>query len=170
MRKELVRLVGELEQEQNLLKRHAPDSDELAALDQDLHTLRAALSVIRKRGSRQRPHPRRDQINPESNIGLTITVLREAGKALHVGDVIHHIAGMTGRVIPRSHLTSRIAKLARDGRVFEQVAPATYALTEWRSTPLIITAQDPHRRTLVAAQSVQDGLRNLSPRRREKEA
>lgn len=133
MLRDLKRLIGEIERARDALAVRSPQDAQLATLATQLHVLRAAHGVVAEWSS-LRSHSRRGHLEPESHMSAAVETLRDAGEPLHVDELLRRLYD-AGKVMKRGTLTSRMAKLARDGRVFKQVAPATYGLLEWHKAP-----------------------------------
>jgi len=73
--------------------------------------------------------PRRGR-RRQSLVDLSIQVLTEEGKPLHVDDLVKLLQSRFGRLTDRDALSSALAKKARAGIMFRQTAPATFALID----------------------------------------
>jgi hypothetical protein len=103
----------------------------LSVLDTYIPVLDAALSIVTQNcPTERRPNPRRGLVDPHSNIGLTVAVLREAETPLHVRDIIERIKIRDGRIVKLSSLTPRLVRLAKAGRLFKWHGPSTFGLTD----------------------------------------
>jgi hypothetical protein len=71
-------------------------------------------------------HGRRRQ----SLVDLSMQILTEERKPLHVDDLVQLLQKRFGRLTDRDALSSALAKKARQGILFRQSAPATFALID----------------------------------------
>lgn len=72
-----------------------------------------------------RPGRRRQSI-----VDLSVKILTEKRKPLHVNDLVILLQQRFGRLTDRDALSSALAKKARQGILLRQSAPATFALIE----------------------------------------
>jgi len=87
-------------------------------------------------------HPRRNCISPDSNTGLAMTILKDAGRPLRIRDIVRR-SNIYGRKLRPSSIGPRIAKLAREGRIFRQYAPGVYGLADYPVSPAFDLGSDP---------------------------
>jgi hypothetical protein len=73
--------------------------------------------------------PRRG-IRRQSLVDLSITILTDEQKPLHVNEISHLLQQRFGRIADRDTLSSALAKKARQNILLRQSAPATFALIE----------------------------------------
>ena len=66
----------------------------------------------------------------QSLVDLSVQILTEEGKPLHVDDLVQLLQKRFGRLTDRDALSSSLAKKARVGIMFRQTAPATFALMD----------------------------------------
>ncbi len=71
--------------------------------------------------------PRRGR-RRQSLVDLSVQILTEECKPLHVDDLVQLLQKRFGRLTDRDALSSALAKKARAGIMFRQTAPATFAL------------------------------------------
>ena len=64
----------------------------------------------------------------QSLVDLSVQILTEAGKPLHVNEIAQRLQQRFGRLADRDTLSSALAKKARRGILLRQAAPATFAL------------------------------------------
>jgi hypothetical protein len=64
----------------------------------------------------------------QSLVDLTIDLLTEQRKPLHVNDLVQLLQQRFGRLTDRDTLSSALAKKARQGILLKQTAPATFSL------------------------------------------
>ena len=64
----------------------------------------------------------------QSLVDLSIQILTEEGRPLHVDDLVQLLQKRFGRLTDRDALSSALAKKARRGILLRQSAPATFAL------------------------------------------
>jgi len=75
------------------------------------------------------PTPRRGR-RRQSLVDLSVQILTEEHKPLHVDDIVQLLQRRFGRLTDRDALSSALAKKARRGIMFRQTAPATFALID----------------------------------------
>ncbi len=73
--------------------------------------------------------PRRGR-RRQSLVDLSVQILTEERKPLHVDDLVQLLQKRFGRLTDRDALSSALAKKARAGAIFRQTAPATFALID----------------------------------------
>jgi hypothetical protein len=73
-----------------------------------------------------RPRGRRRQ----SLVDLSVKILTEEGKPLHVNELVGLLQQRFGRLTDRDTLSSALAKKARQGILLRQSAPATFTLID----------------------------------------
>jgi hypothetical protein len=66
----------------------------------------------------------------QSLVDLSIQVLTEQGKPLHVNDLVKLLQKRFGRLTDKDALSSSLAKKARRGILLRQSAPATFYLLD----------------------------------------
>jgi hypothetical protein len=87
--------------------------------------------VLIRRG---RVHSLQGQFRPKSGVGYSVAVLREHGNPLHVDDLIRRIQERGKRRIRKPSLSSTLAKMAKEGRIFYRAQlPNTFGLLEWKT-------------------------------------
>lgn len=64
----------------------------------------------------------------QSLVDLSVNILTEERKPLHVNDLARLLRQRFGRLVDRDTLSSALAKKARAGILFRQTAPATFSL------------------------------------------
>jgi hypothetical protein len=75
--------------------------------------------------------PRRGR-RRQSLVDLSVQILTEELKPLHVDDLVQLLQKRFGRLTDRDALSSALAKKARRGILLRQSSPATFALIESR--------------------------------------
>jgi hypothetical protein len=75
----------------------------------------------------------------QSLVDLSVKILTDEGKPMHVNDLVRFLQQRFGRLADRDTLSSSLAKKARSGILLRQTAPATFALIE--------SKEDPHAET-----------------------
>lgn len=73
--------------------------------------------------------PRRGR-RRQSLVDLSIQILTEERKPLHVDDIVQLLQKRFGRLTDRDALSSALAKKSRRGILLRQSAPATFALID----------------------------------------
>jgi len=68
----------------------------------------------------------------QSLVDLSLQILTEQRKSLHVDNLVQLLQKRFGRLTDRDALSSALAKKARQGILFRQSAPATFALLDSR--------------------------------------
>ncbi len=74
--------------------------------------------------------PRRGR-RRQSLVDLSVQILTEEPKALHVDDLVQLLQKRFGRLTDRDALSSALAKKARRGILLRQCAPATFCLLDY---------------------------------------
>lgn len=64
----------------------------------------------------------------QSLVDLSINILTEKKKPLHINDLVQLLQQRFGRLTDRDTLSSALAKKARQGILLKQSAPATFSL------------------------------------------
>ena len=91
--------------------------------------LRAIRKLQGKPDTEPTPSTRRGR-RRQSLVDLSIKLLTEEGKPLHVNDLIQLLQVRFGRLVERDTLSSALAKKARQGILLRQSAPATFTLLD----------------------------------------
>lgn len=68
----------------------------------------------------------------QSLVDLSINILTEERKPLHVNDLVRLLQHRFGRLSDRDTLSSALAKKARQGILLRQSAPATFSLINFK--------------------------------------
>jgi hypothetical protein len=93
------------------------------------------LRAIRQLQGKQKTEP---MISPkkgrrrQSLVDLSINLLTEQRKPLHVNDLVQLLQLRFGRLTDRDTLSSALAKKARQGILLQQSAPATFSLINFK--------------------------------------
>ena len=66
----------------------------------------------------------------QSLVDLSVKILTEEGKPLHINDLVRLLQVRFGRLVDRDTLSSALAKKARQGILLRQSAPATFTLID----------------------------------------
>jgi len=66
----------------------------------------------------------------QSLVDLSIQILTETGRPMHVNDIVKLLLETHGRVTDRDTISSALGKKARQGILVRQVAKATFELVE----------------------------------------
>jgi len=77
------------------------------------------------------PPPRRGR-RRQSLVDLSVQILTEENKPLHVDDIVKLLQNRFGRLTDRDALSSALSKKARMGILLRQYAPATFCLLDFR--------------------------------------
>jgi hypothetical protein len=91
--------------------------------------LRAIRQLQGKTDSEPSLLPRRGR-RRQSLVDFSVQILTDAGKPLHVNDLVRLLQQRFGRLTDRDTLSSALAKKARSGILLRQNAPATFALID----------------------------------------
>ena len=75
--------------------------------------------------------PLRSGKRRQSLVDLSIQILTDEGKPLHVNTISHLLQKRFGRLADRDTLSSSLSKKARSGILLQQTAPATFALIDF---------------------------------------
>jgi hypothetical protein len=70
-------------------------------------------------------------IQPTSSVGLTVEVLRQAAKPLHVTDIIRGIEGK-GQKVSKTTLIGNLSRYVQKKRIFFRAGPNVFGLLELR--------------------------------------
>jgi hypothetical protein len=91
------------------------------------------LRAIRQLRGKPQPEPvsapRRGR-RRQSLVDLSVQILTEEQKSIHVDDLVQLLQKRFGRLTDKDALSSALAKKARRGILFRQSAPATFTLIE----------------------------------------
>ncbi len=87
--------------------------------------LKAVRQMAGREGEEAQPSPRRGR-RRQSLVDLSLILLTEAGRPLHVQEVVDQLAGRFGRATDRDTLSSALAKKARAGQLVRQTGKATF--------------------------------------------
>ncbi len=68
----------------------------------------------------------------QSLVDLSINILTENKKPLHINDLVQLLQQRFGRLTDRDTLSSALAKKARQGILLKQSAPATFSLIKFK--------------------------------------
>ena len=93
------------------------------------YQLRAVRQLRGKAEKEELPPPKRGR-RRQSLVDLSVQVLTEERKALHVNDLVQLLQRRFARLTDRDALSSALAKKARAGIMFRQTAAATFALID----------------------------------------
>ncbi len=102
----------------------------LQVLELQLEYQLRALRQLRGKAQTEENLPSRRGRRRQSLVGLSVQILTEEGKPLHVDDLVQLLQKRFGRLTDRDALSSSLAKKARAGIMFRQCAPATFCLLE----------------------------------------
>jgi hypothetical protein len=97
-------------------------------LESQLRTIR---QLQRKPDTEPLLQPRRGK-RRQSLVDLSIKILTDEGKPLHVNVLVEFLQQRFGRFADRDTLSSALAKKARSGILLRQTAPATFALIDFK--------------------------------------
>lgn len=92
------------------------------------YQLRAVRQLRGKTETERSLLPARRGRRRQSLVDLSVQILTEERKPLHVDELVQLLQKRFGRLTDRDALSSALAKKARAGVMFRQTAPATFAL------------------------------------------
>ena len=102
----------------------------LQILEVQLDSQLRAIRQLQGKPSTESALPRRPGRRRQSIVDLSIKILTEKRKPLHVNDLVLLLQQRFGRLTDRDALSSALAKKARQGILLSQSAPATFTLIE----------------------------------------
>ena len=102
----------------------------LQVLELQLEYQLRAVQQLRGKSEAEAAFPSRRGKRRQSLVDLSIQILTEEHKPLHVDDLVQLLQKRFGRLTDRDALSSSLAKKARAGIIFRQTAPATFALLD----------------------------------------
>lgn len=91
------------------------------------------LRAIRQLQGKPEPEPvpvRRQGRRRQSLVDLSVQILTDKRKPLHVNELVELLQKCFGRLTDRDTLSSALAKKARQGILLHQSAPATFTLID----------------------------------------
>lgn len=71
----------------------------------------------------------------QSLVDISLNLLTEIGKPMHVNEITRLLVEKYGRVTDRDALSSALGKKARQGILVQQIAPATFDLINRQEQP-----------------------------------
>ena len=91
-------------------------------------SLELQLKAVRQMagGSGRKPEPPRRGRRRQSLVDLSLVLLTEAARPMHVNEVVDQLARRFGRATDRDALSSALAKKARAGQLVRQTGKATF--------------------------------------------
>ncbi len=96
-------------------------------------------SIGRRRGRQQPVHPMKGKINPRSSVGQAVAVLKEAGVALHVSEIIARIKKRGGGDVKKTSLFSTLVRMSKRGQTFYKAdQPGVFGILEWQQAKTTI--------------------------------
>jgi hypothetical protein len=102
----------------------------LQVLELQLEYQLRAIRQLRGRPETEPLIPQRRGRRRQSLVDLSIQILTEEHKPLHVDDLVQLLQKRFGRLTDKDALSSALAKKARKGILLRLSAPATFALIE----------------------------------------
>jgi len=102
----------------------------LQVLELQLEYQLRAIRQLRGKAETEVGFPPRRGRRRQSLVDLSIQILTEERKPLHVDDLVQQLQNRFGRLTDRDALSSALAKKARAGIMFRQTSPATFALID----------------------------------------
>lgn len=89
-----------------------------------------AIRQLRGKPPAETPIPSRRGRRRQSLVDLSVQILTEERKPLHVSELVQLLQQRFGRLTDRDTLSSALAKKARMGVLIRQSAPATFTLID----------------------------------------
>ena len=166
----------------NLIRNPATDDSgmvtaatEKVVIEEGLRATEKVIALLREHGAMIPTHPRKDRIAPDSHTGLAITILAVARRPLHVRQIVRVMREFyRRRNIKVNTLSSRMAKLSQQERIFTRTARNTYWLvnprrheqtktdiTKMQIDSILVEADDDYR--LPADSSIEPGDIDYDP-------
>jgi len=102
----------------------------LQVLELQLEYQLRAIRQLRKTTDAEALLPPKRGRRRQSLVDLSVQILTEERKPLHVDDLVRLLQKRFGRLTDRDALSSSLAKKARAGILFRQTAPATFSLID----------------------------------------
>lgn len=78
-----------------------------------------------------RPKAAMTPYDPNSTAGKAVSVLRDVGKPLHVGDLISHIE-RRGHNVNKTTLVGNLSRWVKKRELFYRAGPNKFGLREWK--------------------------------------
>jgi hypothetical protein len=91
--------------------------------------LRAIRQMQGKQDALKSPSPRQGR-RRQSIVDLSINIITDEARPLHVNEIVQMLQQRFGRVVDRDTLSSALGKKVRNKLLLRQPAPATFALIE----------------------------------------
>jgi hypothetical protein len=111
----------------------------LEVMEVQLESQLRAIRQLRGEPVATSPLPLRSGKRRKSLVDLSIQILTDEGKPLHVNTISQLLQKRFGRLADRDTLSSSLSKKARSGILLRQTAPATFALLHFE--------EDTHEKT-----------------------
>jgi hypothetical protein len=102
----------------------------LQVLELQLDYQLRAIRQLRGKSDAEPPPVHRRGRRRQSLVDLTVQILTEKNKPLHVNELAQLLQQRFGRLTDRDTLSSALAKKARQGVLLRQSAPATFTLID----------------------------------------
>lgn len=102
----------------------------LQILEVQLDSQLRAIRQLQGKPPTESTFPSRPGRRRQSIVDLSVKILTEKRKPLHVNDLVLLLQQRFGRLTDRDALSSALAKKARQGILLRQSAPATFTLIE----------------------------------------
>lgn len=103
----------------------------LEVMEVQLESQLRAIRQMRGEPDSESTLPLRSGKRRQSLVDLSIQILTDEGKPLHVNTISHLLQKRFGRLADRDTLSSSLSKKARSGILLQQTAPATFALIDF---------------------------------------
>jgi hypothetical protein len=102
----------------------------LQILELQLDSQLRAIRQLQGKPESESAVPHRQGRRRQSLVGLSVQILTERRKPLHVNELVQLLQQRFGRLTDRDTLSSALAKKARQGILLRQSAPATFSLID----------------------------------------
>lgn len=145
MRRELDALRRKLEKKRAWLLEQDSTAASVNAIEADLRAVDRVALLLTNEQPKVKPHPRLNRLKPDSRMALVIDILHVAERELHVNEIVRVAKGLFRQKFTKNDISSRMAKLARDERIFRKVGPNTYSLynpSQWSGSALMFSKAD----------------------------
>jgi hypothetical protein len=98
----------------------------LQILELQLESQLRAIRCLQGKPEDEPAFPRRPGRRRQSLVDLSVQILTETRKPMHVNELVQRLQQRFGRMTDRDTLSSALAKQARQGILLRQSAPATF--------------------------------------------
>jgi hypothetical protein len=124
----IAKLEAELAEARTLLLKSATRPDGVVPASPRESKVRGTKKPLRRSRGRRVGVP---GIVPTSSVGLTVPIIRHAGRPLHINEIIAAIEA-AGRTVNRTTLVGNLSRYVTKKRIFYRPAPSTFGLLEMK--------------------------------------